>query len=153
VAAIVLACTGRFLWYIELDQCASFHIPAYPPFMIIFPHHVTTAFEVTFLLEYCRILMVSLHKSLICLTLCDPVVCSIQWHVIQYDHNLRSEILSTCHDMLLRNLRSEILMAFSDMSKVWLEFEIFFFIYIVHSMHYNSVPTVSTNKCTQLCCI
>ena len=105
MAAIVLACAGRFLRYLELDQCASFHIPAYPPFMIVFPHHATSALETPFLLEHCRILMVLLHKSLIYLTLCDPVVCSIQWHVIQYDHNLRSEILSTCHDMSLRNFK------------------------------------------------
>jgi len=73
--------------------------------------------------------MVSLHESLIYLTLCDPVVCSIQWHVIQYDHNLRFEILSTCHDMPLRNLRSEILTAFSDMSYSMIGIEIIFFLY------------------------
>jgi hypothetical protein len=137
VAAVVLACAGRFLWYLELDQYASFHIPAYPPFMIVFPHHVTTALEAAFLLEHCRILMVLLHKSLIYLTLCDPVVCSIQWHVIQYDHNMRFEILSTCHDMALRNLRSEILTAFSDMSYSVFGIWDYFYFYIAHSLHYN----------------
>jgi len=50
VAAIVLACAGRFLQYLELNQCASFHIPVYPPFMIVFPCDVTTALEAAFLL-------------------------------------------------------------------------------------------------------
>lgn len=151
MTAIVLACARRFLWYLELDRYASFYIPAYPPFMIVFPRHVTTAFEATFLLEHCRILMVSLHKSLIYVTLCDPVVCSIQWHVIQYDHNLRSEILSTCHNMSLRNLRFEIPTAFSDMS--YSTIGIWDFFNIVHSMHCTSVSTISTKKCTGLCCI
>lgn len=143
MAAIVLACARRCLWYLELDQCASFHFPLYPPFMIVIPRHVTTALEATFLLEHCRILMVSLHKSLIYVTLCDPVVCSIEWHVIQYDHNLKFEILSTCCDMSLRNLRFEILTAFSDMSYSMVGIWDYFF-YVVNSMHYSSVSTIST---------